>query len=238
MSVTDLELAGELRELADHPHLAARQDQLRDLADAVTDPDEAGHWCEVDLFAAFSPDDTILVDGEPAETDVLAEEIGMATRAQRRHRARPRLRADLHHLARPDDGHRRLRRRSRGRWPGRGPAALPGDVAAGLRRQAARVLRVRQHRALHPRGHLLPHLLDRVREHHPEHQGGRLGAGAPRPPRPAPRGADRGEPAYSARSGSPRRNGSGPSSTRRRPTSASSGRRRARCTPSWSRRSP
>ncbi|MEU0481221.1 hypothetical protein ABZ260_18790 [Streptosporangium sp. NPDC006013] len=68
MSVTDLELAGELRELADHPHLAARQDQLRDLADAVTDPDLAGHWCEVDLFAAFSPDDTILVDGEPAGT--------------------------------------------------------------------------------------------------------------------------------------------------------------------------
>ncbi|MEV4746307.1 hypothetical protein AB0K21_08035 [Streptosporangium sp. NPDC049248] len=68
MSVTDLELAGELRELADHPHLAARQDQLRDLADAVADPDMAGHWCEVDLFAAFSPDDTILVDGEPAES--------------------------------------------------------------------------------------------------------------------------------------------------------------------------
>ncbi|WP_030913269.1 hypothetical protein [Streptosporangium amethystogenes] len=68
MSVTDLELAGELRELADHPHLAARQDQLRDLADAVTDPDMAGHWCEIDLFAAFSPDDTILVDGEPAES--------------------------------------------------------------------------------------------------------------------------------------------------------------------------
>ncbi|WP_433365112.1 hypothetical protein [Streptosporangium sp. CA-115845] len=66
MSVTDLELAGELRELADHPHLTARQDQLRDLAHAVTDPDMAGHWCEVDLFAAFSPDDTILVDGEPS----------------------------------------------------------------------------------------------------------------------------------------------------------------------------
>lgn len=66
MSVTDLELADELRELADHPHLAARQDQLRDLADAVTDPDLAEHWCEIDLFAAFSPDDTILVDGEVA----------------------------------------------------------------------------------------------------------------------------------------------------------------------------
>ncbi|GAA3111773.1 hypothetical protein [Streptosporangium carneum] len=67
MSVTDQELVTELRELADHPHLTARQDQLRDLADAITDPDKAGRWCEIDLFDAFSPDDTILVDGEPAK---------------------------------------------------------------------------------------------------------------------------------------------------------------------------
>ncbi|MEV8631968.1 hypothetical protein AB0395_09955 [Streptosporangium sp. NPDC051023] len=66
MSVTDQELATELRELADHPHLTARRDQLCDLADAITDPGKAGRWCEIDLFAAFSPDDTILTDGEPA----------------------------------------------------------------------------------------------------------------------------------------------------------------------------
>lgn len=67
MSVTDQELVTELRELADHPRLTARQDQLRDLADAITDPGRAERWCEIDLFAAFSPDDTILVDGEAAE---------------------------------------------------------------------------------------------------------------------------------------------------------------------------
>ncbi|MEU8382290.1 hypothetical protein [Streptosporangium sp. NPDC048865] len=70
--MTDSELADELRELADHPHLAARRDQLHDLADAMTDPEGAGRWCEVDLFAAFAPDDSILVDdetnGEAAET--------------------------------------------------------------------------------------------------------------------------------------------------------------------------
>ncbi|GHH70012.1 hypothetical protein GCM10017673_21220 [Streptosporangium violaceochromogenes] len=68
MSVTDQELVIELRELADHPRLAARGDQLRGLADAIADPGEAGRWCELDLFAAFSPDDTVLADGEPAET--------------------------------------------------------------------------------------------------------------------------------------------------------------------------
>jgi hypothetical protein len=67
LSVTDSELAGELRELADHPHLAARRDQLNDLADAITDPGGAGRWCEIDLFAAFAPDDSILVDDEPPE---------------------------------------------------------------------------------------------------------------------------------------------------------------------------
>ncbi|MGW3362240.1 hypothetical protein ACWDOR_04785 [Streptosporangium canum] len=68
MSVTDQELVAELRELADHPHLMARQEQLRDLADAITDPGKAERWCEIDLFAAFSPDDTILVDDGPAGT--------------------------------------------------------------------------------------------------------------------------------------------------------------------------
>ncbi|WP_329084829.1 MULTISPECIES: hypothetical protein [unclassified Streptosporangium] len=66
--MTDSELAGELRELADHPHLAARRDQLNDLANAITDPGRAGRWCEVDLFAAFAPDDSILVDDEPVDT--------------------------------------------------------------------------------------------------------------------------------------------------------------------------
>ncbi|GAA3407309.1 hypothetical protein [Streptosporangium vulgare] len=68
MSVTDSELADELRELADHPRLAARRDQLNDLADAMTDPGGAGRWCEVDLFAAFAPEDSILVDDEPVDT--------------------------------------------------------------------------------------------------------------------------------------------------------------------------
>ncbi|MFF3444168.1 hypothetical protein [Streptosporangium sp. NPDC002721] len=66
--MTDSELADELRELADHPHLAARRDQLNDLAGAMTDPGGAGRWCEVDLFAAFAPDDSILVDDEPEDT--------------------------------------------------------------------------------------------------------------------------------------------------------------------------
>ncbi|WP_406312654.1 hypothetical protein OHA77_29430 [Streptosporangium sp. NBC_01639] len=68
MSVTDQELVTELRELADHPRLAARQDQLRDLTDAIADPGKAGRWCEVDLFSAFSPDDIVLVAGGPAGT--------------------------------------------------------------------------------------------------------------------------------------------------------------------------
>ncbi|MEN3540022.1 hypothetical protein AAH991_33275 [Microbispora sp. ZYX-F-249] len=59
--MTDQELAAELRKLARHPALAARADQLADLADAVDDPDKAELWCEVDLFAAFPPEDTVQV---------------------------------------------------------------------------------------------------------------------------------------------------------------------------------
>ncbi|MEV7010504.1 hypothetical protein [Streptosporangium sp. NPDC051022] len=67
MSVTEQELVTELRELADHPRLTARRDQLCDLADAIIDPGKAGRWCEIDLFAAFAPDDTIITDAEAAK---------------------------------------------------------------------------------------------------------------------------------------------------------------------------
>ncbi|MEV4242142.1 hypothetical protein AB0J63_01910 [Streptosporangium canum] len=66
MSVTDQKLADELRRLAGHSHLVDREDQLRELANAITDPHEAERWCEIDLFAAFSPGDTILPDHGPA----------------------------------------------------------------------------------------------------------------------------------------------------------------------------
>ncbi|MCT9934545.1 hypothetical protein N5079_30500 [Planotetraspora sp. A-T 1434] len=59
--MTDQKLAAEFRELAGHPALAARSDQLIELADALNDPAKADLWCEVDLFAAFPPDDTVLV---------------------------------------------------------------------------------------------------------------------------------------------------------------------------------
>ncbi len=68
MSVRTHELATELRELAADPRLAAREAELSDLARAITDSDEAERWCEVDLFAAFSPEDSIVPSGEPAET--------------------------------------------------------------------------------------------------------------------------------------------------------------------------
>ncbi|MER5620226.1 hypothetical protein ABT061_04195 [Streptosporangium sp. NPDC002544] len=64
----DHELAAELHELAADPRLATRQEELRDLALAITDSDEAERWCEVDLFAAFSPEDSIIPSSEPAET--------------------------------------------------------------------------------------------------------------------------------------------------------------------------
>jgi len=62
------ELATELRELAADPRLAARNTELNDLAHAITDSDKAERWCEVDLFAAFSPEDSIVPTREPAET--------------------------------------------------------------------------------------------------------------------------------------------------------------------------
>lgn len=58
--MTDQKLATELRELAEHPAVATRADQLTELADAVNDPGKAGLWCEVDLFSAFPPEDTVL----------------------------------------------------------------------------------------------------------------------------------------------------------------------------------
>ncbi|MGW3362253.1 hypothetical protein ACWDOR_04850 [Streptosporangium canum] len=64
----DHELTVELRELAADPRLAARKDELCDLANAITDSDKAECWCEIDLFAAFSAEDTIVPDSEPAET--------------------------------------------------------------------------------------------------------------------------------------------------------------------------
>lgn len=64
----DQDLAAELRALAGHPALACRADQLTELADAVDDPGKAELWCEVDLFAAFPPDDTVqvIVQSTPA----------------------------------------------------------------------------------------------------------------------------------------------------------------------------
>ncbi|MEV4322387.1 hypothetical protein AB0J37_09175 [Microbispora rosea] len=66
--MTDQELAAELRVLAGHPALASRADQLTELADAVDDPGKAELWCEVDLFAAFPPEDTVqvIVQSTPA----------------------------------------------------------------------------------------------------------------------------------------------------------------------------
>ncbi|GLV50068.1 hypothetical protein TBS_06430 [Thermobispora bispora] len=60
--MTDQELAAELRELAAHPALAARAAQLREVADAVLSPELAERWCEVDLFAAFPPEETVRPD--------------------------------------------------------------------------------------------------------------------------------------------------------------------------------
>ncbi|MFI7046921.1 hypothetical protein ACWDUI_18415 [Streptosporangium sandarakinum] len=69
--MTDHTLVTELRDLADHPYLAARGEQLRDLADAIAEtgqddiPEDgkAVRWCEVDLFSAFAPGDTVLPSG-------------------------------------------------------------------------------------------------------------------------------------------------------------------------------
>ncbi|MFI7114600.1 hypothetical protein ACIBK9_50405 [Nonomuraea sp. NPDC050227] len=49
----------ELQMLAAEPFLKARADQLRSLAGAVEVPAEGERWCEVDLFAAFPPEETV-----------------------------------------------------------------------------------------------------------------------------------------------------------------------------------
>ncbi|MEU7880097.1 hypothetical protein [Microbispora bryophytorum] len=66
--MTDQELAAELRVLAKHPGLKPRAEQLGELAWAVLTPGEAERWCEVDLFAAFPPEDTVqvIVQSTPA----------------------------------------------------------------------------------------------------------------------------------------------------------------------------
>lgn len=50
----------ELRSLADHPDLAAKSSLLRDLAEAMGDRSKAERWCEVDVFAAFAPAETVI----------------------------------------------------------------------------------------------------------------------------------------------------------------------------------
>jgi ABC-type transporter Mla subunit MlaD len=57
--VTDQELAAELRVLSKHPRLKPRAEQLRELAWAVLTPGDAERWCEVDLFAAFPPGESV-----------------------------------------------------------------------------------------------------------------------------------------------------------------------------------
>ncbi|MFI6630764.1 hypothetical protein ACIBI7_17990 [Nonomuraea fuscirosea] len=52
-------LAAELRKLAAEPFLKARADQLRSLSGAVEEPAAGERWCEVDLFAAFPPEETV-----------------------------------------------------------------------------------------------------------------------------------------------------------------------------------
>ncbi|ETK36596.1 methyl-accepting chemotaxis protein [Microbispora sp. ATCC PTA-5024] len=57
--MTDQDLAAELRVLSKHPGLKPRAEQLRELAEAVVTPDQAERWCEVDLFAAFPPAESV-----------------------------------------------------------------------------------------------------------------------------------------------------------------------------------
>ncbi|WP_062428742.1 hypothetical protein [Herbidospora daliensis] len=57
--MTDQELAAELRALADLPGLDSRARQLRDLAEAVVEPAQGERWCDLDLFAAFDPADSV-----------------------------------------------------------------------------------------------------------------------------------------------------------------------------------
>ncbi|MGA5757770.1 hypothetical protein [Nonomuraea bangladeshensis] len=57
--VTNHALAEKLRKLAAEPFLQARANQLRLLAGAVEEQAEGERWCEVDLFAAFPPEETV-----------------------------------------------------------------------------------------------------------------------------------------------------------------------------------
>ncbi|WP_169945279.1 hypothetical protein [Microbispora sp. H11081] len=57
--MTDHELAAELRALSEHPSLRPRAEQLRELAEAVVTPAQADRWCEVNLFAAFPPGESV-----------------------------------------------------------------------------------------------------------------------------------------------------------------------------------
>lgn len=52
-------LAVELRELAAEPSLEACAAQLRALSGAIEEPAAGERWCEVDLFAVFSPEETV-----------------------------------------------------------------------------------------------------------------------------------------------------------------------------------
>ncbi|MFC6881409.1 MULTISPECIES: methyl-accepting chemotaxis protein [Actinomadura] len=54
------DVGDELRALADHPDLAAKSALLRDLSEAMSDRTKAERWCEVDLFAAFAPAETVI----------------------------------------------------------------------------------------------------------------------------------------------------------------------------------
>lgn len=50
----------ELKALAGHPDLAEKSELLKDLARAMDDRQAAERWCEVDLFQAFSPEETVI----------------------------------------------------------------------------------------------------------------------------------------------------------------------------------
>ncbi|MEW2352984.1 hypothetical protein [Spirillospora sp. NPDC029432] len=54
------ELGDELRALAEHSDLEQKSELLRDLSEAMSDRSKAERWCEVDLFAAFAPAETVI----------------------------------------------------------------------------------------------------------------------------------------------------------------------------------
>ncbi|MFC0865684.1 hypothetical protein ACFHYQ_25640 [Sphaerimonospora cavernae] len=58
--MTDQKLASELlRDLAALPELQPRAKQLQELSRAIMTPNQAEQWCEVDLFAAFPPSESV-----------------------------------------------------------------------------------------------------------------------------------------------------------------------------------